>query len=189
MKNSIEFVFAKILLLFYIMSVLYFLFMGEFGKVFIIIISILFLYVSSKLYLYKFYIIDKNLFVTSNIFILSSFVLGSSYDFYDKIKYYDDLLHFSSGFICVKIGFNILEFLNIDTMLSKILFFVVLFLFAMGFAPLCEIYEYLADSFLGLNTQSGGLDDTMKDMIDSFLGVVIMLSFYLFKSSTIKDVK
>ncbi len=178
MKDSKLNFFKILLYIFYIASLVLFGFKGEFGRIAMVVVSIVILFVIDRLYVNGFYIIDKSLYVVINLFILGAFVLGSSYNFYDKIKFYDDFLHFWSGFIAVKIGFNILEFLSIDSVLNKMLFFVVLFFFAMGFAPVCEIYEYIADVFFGGNTQPGGLKDTMMDMIDAFAGVTIMLIYY-----------
>ena len=97
------------------------------------------------------------------------------------IKHYDDFLHFWSGFIAVKIGFNILRFIKVNKFIHKVLIIILLFFFAMGFASICEIIEYGLDTIFKMNTQKGGLPDTMQDMIDSLLGCIIMIIYYIRK--------
>ena len=51
----------------------------------------------------------------------------------------------------------------------------------MGFASICEIIEYSLDTIFKMNTQAGGLSDTMQDMIDALIGSVIMIIYYIRK--------
>ena len=90
-------------------------------------------------------------------------------------------MHFWSGFITVKIGWNILNFLNIQNSSSKIIILVLILFFGLGISGLLEIIEYLLDVVFGKDTQSGGLKDTMQDMIDALVGGLIMSGYYLRK--------
>ena len=74
---------------------------------------------------------------------------------------FDDFLHFWSGFITVKIGFTIIKTIEISNFNSKLLVIILLFFFAMGFASICEIVEYSLDTIFKMNTQQGGLTDTI----------------------------
>jgi hypothetical protein len=51
----------------------------------------------------------------------------------------------------------------------------------MGFASVCEIIEYSLDTLFKMNTQQGGLTDTMHDMIDALFGSIIMIIYYIKK--------
>ena len=124
-------------------------------------------------------IIDKSLLIFGNLFILSSFVLGSCYNLYDKIKIYDDFLHFGSGFISVKIGWNILNFLNIQNSSSKITILILILFFGIGISSFFEIVEYTLDVLFGKHTQVGALKDTMQDMIDALIGGIIIIWYFL----------
>ena len=120
-------------------------------------------------------------FIIGSLFILFCLVFGSSFRLYDSIKHYDDFLHFWSGFITVKIGFNIIKTIEISNFNSKLLVIILLFFFAMGFASICEIVEYSLDTIFKMNTQQGGLTDTMNDMIDALFGSIIMIIYYIKK--------
>ena len=90
-------------------------------------------------------------------------------------------MHFWSGFITVKIGFTIIKTIEISNFNSKLLVIILLFFFAMGFASICEIVEYSLDTIFKMNTQQGGLTDTMNDMIDALFGSIIMIVYYIKK--------
>ena len=100
---------------------------------------------------------------------------------YDKIKIYDDFLHFGSGFISVKIGWNILNFLNIQNSSSKITILILILFFGIGISGFFEIVEYTLDVLFSKNTQPGGLKDTMQDMIDALVGGLIMSGYFFRK--------
>lgn len=129
-------------------------------------------------------LIDNNLYIVLVLFILFSSLLGSCYRFYDRINHYDDFLHIWSGFISVSVAFAILNYFNKDEVvikMSKIFIVIFLFMFSMGVASIWEIMEFLIDTFLGMNTQAGGLTDTIIDMIDALFGTVIMIPIVMRK--------
>lgn len=180
MKNKKISIFNLILYIIYIFSIILFIFKGEYGKSGLSATCLIILFVLNKLYSKNYPIIDKSLFIFGNLFMLSSFLLGYCYNFYDKIKIYDDFLHFWSGFITVKIGWNILNFLNIQNSSSRIIILILILFFGLGISGFLEIIEYTLDVLFSKHTQSGGLKDTMQDMIDALVGGLIM-SGYFFK--------
>ena len=54
-------------------------------------------------------------------------------------------------------------------------------MFTMGLASLWEVAEFSLDSLFGMNTQIGGLSDTMIDMIDEIAGGIISIPYFLIK--------
>ena len=180
MKDKKINIFNLILYTIYIFSIIFFIFKGEYGKSGLSAASLIMLFILSKLYSKNYPIIDKSLLIFGNLFILFSFVLGSCYGLYDKIKIYDDFLHFWSGFITFKIGWNILNFLNIENSSSKITILIFILFFGIGISGFFEIIEYTLDTVFGKHTQVGGLKDTMQDMIDALVGSLIM-SVYFFR--------
>ncbi|WP_042274891.1 membrane protein [Faecalimicrobium dakarense] len=168
----------------YIFSIIYFFINKEGGKSgtsIACLLGTIVLYIGSKKYNK---LINDKLYNVLVLFILSSSLLGSCYRLYDKINHYDDFLHFWSGFINVSVAFSILNYFNKEELASKMSkFFIVIYLFtfSMGISSLCEITEFLLDVFGGLNTQSGGLTDTMVDMIDSLVGSMIMVPIVIRK--------
>lgn len=129
-------------------------------------------------------LIDNNLYIVLVLFILFSSLLGTCYRFYDIINHYDDFLHVWSGFISVSAAFAILNYFIKDEVvikMSKFFIAIYLFMFSMGVASLWEIMEFLLDTFCGLNTQAGGLTDTVVDMIDALVGSIIMVPIIIRK--------
>lgn len=178
MKDKSVNIFKYILYIIYAFSTGFFIFKKDYGRVGLCALSIVILFVLTKIYLKKVHVMDKSLYIVGNLFILFSFVLGSSYNLYDKIKFYDDFLHFWSGFVSVKIGWNILKVTDVKLSAGKLWLCVVLFFFAMGISSICEIAEYLLDTYAHMKTQAGGLKDTMHDMIDALFGALIMIVYY-----------
>jgi uncharacterized membrane protein YjdF len=179
MKDKKINIFKILLYAIYIFSAVFFMFKSEYGKVGLSLLCLVIIFILNKIYSKNLTILDRSLFIAGNLFILFSFLLGSCYNLYDKIKYYDDLLHFASGFISVKIGWNILSSLkNININNNKLLVFVIILFFSMGISSICEISEYALDVLFNMHTQSGGLKDTMHDMIDALAGSCIMLLYY-----------
>ncbi|GKZ03761.1 hypothetical protein ANS017_05400 [Paraclostridium bifermentans] len=179
-KNSLK-IFRSLLYAIYIFSIGYFLFNKDYGKVSISFLCLIILYILTKAYIKNFYVIDTPLYVVGNLFVLFSFLIGSCYGMYDIFKPYDSFLHFWSGFISFKIGWNILKYYNTTTLTDKILFFIVIFFFSLGVSGLCEIVEYSLDKFFNMTTQAGGLKDTMQDMIYAMTGAFLMVIYYIRK--------
>ena len=184
MDNKKINIFKWLLYITYIASIIYFLFTGEKGKALISFISLFIAFILSKLYFKNFLVIDKPLYIFGNLFIVASFLIGSCYRMYDFFKPYGSCLHFLSGFITVKICWNILKFIMVAmprNIVDKLLFFTVIFFFAMGISGVCEIYKYLLDVFFKMGTQSGALKDTMKDMLYNLSSAILMIIYYFRK--------
>lgn len=179
-KNSLK-IFRYLLYAIYIFSISYFLFTKDYGKSSISFLCLIILFILTKAYVKNFYVIDTPLYVVGNLFVLFSFLIGSCYEMYDIFKPYDSFLHFWSGFISLKICWNILKYYNPPNLIDKILFFIVIFFFSLGVSGLCEIVEYLLDRFFNMTTQAGGLKDTMQDMMYAMTGAFLMIIYYIRK--------
>ena len=165
----------------YLASIGYFLFNKDYKNAALPTVAFIINLILRWAYSKNLLILDKSLYIVGSLFILFCLVFGSSFRLYDSIKHYDDFLHFWSGFITVKIGFNIIKTIEISNFNSKLLVIILLFFFAMGFASICEIVEYSLDTIFKMNTQQGGLTDTMIDMIDALFGSIIMIIYYIKK--------
>lgn len=179
-KNSLK-IFRYLLYAIYIFSIGYFLFTKDYGKSSISFLCLIILFILTKAYVKNFYVIDTPLYVVGNLFVLFSFLIGSCYGMYDIFKPYDSFLNFWSGFISLKICWNILKYYNPPNLIDKILFFIVIFFFSLGVSGLCEIVEYLLDRFFNMTTQAGGLKDTMQDMMYAMTGAFLMIIYYIRK--------
>lgn len=174
-------IFKWILYLIYIISIGYFGLQKNFAGIGMSVFCLVSAMILSKVYSKKIELIDTSLYIVANLFILFSILLGSSYEFYDKIKFYDDFLHFWSGFVGVKIAWNLTRELNVDYNDNKLIFFIVLLLVSMGISAMCEVSEYTLDTVFNMKTQAGGLVDTMHDMIDALAGSLLMMIYYFKK--------
>lgn len=110
----------------------------------------------------------------ANIFLFISMYLGSIKGFYGLFPWWDVLAHVLSGVIFSLLGFILLFRLHkgLDLSDKGQLFLAVLFSMSFGIAAgvFWEIYEFSMNIFFGLNMQSGGLLDTMKDLISDTIG-------------------
>lgn len=122
------------------------------------------------------YILNKSRFkvggsllhVSIIIFIFLSMYLGKIKNMYFIFPNWDKFLHLSSGFITTILGLAIIyrigkkEIEDIIKIKGIILFLII---FSIAMAGIWELYEYITDLLLGLQSQRGSLDDTMQDMI------------------------
>lgn len=184
MKNKDNFftekAFCAILVIFYVISGVYFAVKGAYASISILLFCVLFTLAMYVLHVKFTALVSKNIYITACAFVLFASCLGSCYGFYDLIKWYDDFLHLWSGIMCAQIGFSLAVYLwDFGDVTGKKRVFILLFVFffTMGIASLWEIYEFIADSFFGLNMQVGGLTDTCMDMIDALIGGVLSLPF------------
>lgn len=173
--------FDTVIYIIYIISIGYFLFNKDYKNVGLPTIAFIINLILKWAYSKNFLILDSSLYIVGSLFILFCLVFGSSFRLYDSIKHYDDFLHFWSGFITIKIGFNIIKIVEISNFTNKLLIVILLFFFAMWFASVCEIIEYSLDTLFKMNTQQGGLTDTIHDMIDALFGSIIMIIYYIKK--------
>ena len=118
------------------------------------------------------------------LFACAAQYFGMMFHFYERFSFFDLLLHFSSGFLLTMYGNYFCRFLvkkyshpGIPAVIT-VLFSVF---FAVTGAGIWEIYEFLADRFLGMTSQGIGVADTMEDLIAGSLSAVIcgILLFFL----------
>ena len=112
------------------------------------------------------------------IFVYASLFLGDLQGFYDKYWWWDIMLHTSSGLILAIFGFLLVYVINEheDLELHMKPFFVALFafMFSLGMGAIWEIFEFMLDTVFGMDTQAGGLTDTMTDLIVDGIGALII---------------
>ena len=137
-------------------------------------------------------------------FIFGSVFLGEILDFYTRFSWWDTMLHFISGILFSLTAYMLFLSLCRDRDIRRQISPAVTVLFAVCFSAACgivwEIFEFGADSLLGMNMQrwqSGmsdeqrsalqnisnysnpGLVDTMKDIISDVLGSVFSVLIIL----------
>ena len=126
------------------------------------------------------------------LFACAAQYFGMMFHFYERFSFFDLLLHFSSGFLLTMYGNYFCRFLvkkyshpGIPAVIT-VLFSVF---FAVTGAVIWEIYEFLADRFLGMTSQGIGVADTMEDLIAGSLSAVIcgILLFYLRSKTKTSD--
>ena len=171
------------LYIFYFISVVYLVFINKYNYAAICFGCIIATYILNILNGKFNYLCNDMLIIMMNLFILSSLVLGTSYGFY-KINHYDDFLHIWSGAIGSVVAYTVI---NVCTKredrqkIKKIFFFIFIVMFSLGIGNLWEVLEFSLDVLFKINCQAGGLQDTMIDMIDGFIGTVIITPYLLKK--------
>ncbi|TLG77302.1 hypothetical protein [Culicoidibacter larvae] len=134
--------------------------------------------------------IPGNMYLIFVIFLYCSIYLGEVRSFYYLIPHWDTILHTFSGAMLGALGFSLVSILNNDEhshmKLSPLFVAIFACCFAVTLGVLWEIYEFAADSLLGLNMQKTLLEngtplmgkaavaDTMEDLIVDFLGAFVM---------------
>ena len=121
--------------------------------------------------------------LATTAFIFASVFMGEAFDFYERVWWWDIVLHGTSA-----IGFGLIGFLFIFMLFDGDRYaappFAIAFIaFCVGMTvgALWEIFEYLMDTWFGLNMQKSGLDDTMTDlMIDGVGAIIGALAGYIY---------
>ncbi len=120
------------------------------------------------------------------LFIYATLFLGEAQDFYLKFWWWDNLLHGFSAIVFGFIGFTALYFMVNRHELSARPWTIAIFSFsfAISIGVLWEIFEFVMDSFFGLNMQKSGLVDTMSDLIVDAIGALFSstIAFIYLKS-------
>lgn len=123
------------------------------------------------------------------VFLYCAIYLGDVRNFYYIIPHWDTILHGFSGVMLGAFGFSLVKILNdsdkIHVVLSPAFICLFAFCFALAGGAVWEIYEFTADSLLGLNMQTHRLEDgtslvgilalqdTMYDLILDSVGALI----------------
>ena len=124
------------------------------------------------------------------LFVFLAIFLGEIHTYYQKFWWWDTLLHTSSGFLIGIAGFLLIYVLNSQKKILRQMkpSFISLFAFAfaLSLGALWEIFEFSLDQIFLLNTQKGGLVDTMWDLIVDTIGAIVISIlgyFYLKKGN------
>lgn len=129
--------------------------------------------------------------VATTVFIFASVFMGEAFNFYERVWWWDIALHGSSA-----IGFGLIGFLFIFMLFDGDRYaappFAIAFIaFCVGMTvgALWEVFEFLMDSWFGLNMQKTGLDDTMQDiMIDGAGSLLGAWAGYLYLTGQNKGI-
>lgn len=100
------------------------------------------------------------------LFIFAAEILGEIDAFYIRIPFWDTILHTTWGFLCAGIGFALFDILNRSDSskikLTPLYMAVSAVAFSMCIGACWEIFEYLADSFIGVDMQKDTLVQTIN---------------------------
>lgn len=100
------------------------------------------------------------------LFIFAAEILGEIDAFYIRIPFWDTILHTTWGFLCAGIGFALFDILNRSDSskikLTPLYMAVSAAAFSMCIGACWEIFEYLADSFIGVDMQKDTLVQTIN---------------------------
>lgn len=95
------------------------------------------------------------------VFIFAAEILGEIDAFYINIPFWDTILHTTWGFLCAGIGFALFDILNrsdsSSIRLTPLYMAVSAVAFSMAVGACWEIFEYLADCFVGVDMQKDTL--------------------------------
>lgn len=101
------------------------------------------------------------------LFIFAAEILGEIDAFYIRIPFWDTILHTTWGFLCAGIGFALFDILNRSESskikLTPLYMAVSAVAFSMCIGACWEIFEYLADCFIGVDMQK----DTLVQAINT----------------------
>lgn len=167
----------------------------------------LFLVVAPEALLKKYGIkLPQKFYLIITVFIYLSVYLGSTQRLYWSIEWYDTLLHVTGGVLLGFIGLVLLSVLqkHRSVEFDPLIVSFFAFCFSVTFLTLWEVYEFLVDTFFGLEMQWGHVDtivdterrgawlvDTMLDLIVGIVGAVFVsvLGYYSLreKDSTVKQ--
>jgi hypothetical protein len=109
--------------------------------------------------------------------------LGTLLSFYNLYDNWDLIVHFISGIVMFSVGYDIIYSLgknHKDIKLNKKFIIIFSVLFALSVGSVWEMYEYLVDGILNLDTQRTSnligrlaIEDTMTDLLASTLGTLL----------------
>ena len=112
------------------------------------------------------------------IFVYASLYLGDLHGYYLKYWWWDILLHTGSGLILGIFGFLLVYVINehedLEMHMKPSFVSLFAFMFALGMGSLWEMFEFVLDQLLGMDTQGGSLVDTMSDLIVDGIGAFII---------------
>lgn len=127
------------------------------------------------------------------LFMFSTLILGEIADLYNTFWWWDIVLHTVSSAGITLIGFILVSivFRDKDLKASALLTSFLVFSFAMCFAALWEVYEFIIDLFFETDTpMQPSNTDTMTDFIVAILGslVICFYGYYYLKRKSTKTI-
>lgn len=116
-------------------------------------------------------------YITALVFVVFAAPFGSVLNLYRLVPFYDKAVHYLSGILLAEAGVLIggYIFRKYDLRPERMAVLVFAFFFSCSCAGFWEIYEFLADTFLGADAQ-GENSNTMGDIISGVLGA---LSYFI----------
>lgn len=118
------------------------------------------------------------------IFVFLAQFLGSVVNLYNTTVWFDVLVHFCSGIFSFFVGLFIIDRINIEKCNLGVRVFLSLCI-VLSIASMWELFEFGADSLLGMNLQHSidtSVEDTMIDILVAFIGGLIScVSYYFIK--------
>lgn len=122
-------------------------------------------------------------------------MLGTVFHFYQVFSFWDIFLHTLSGVLAYFIGLDILKSYS-KRLPSKTICFLFAICFSLSTGVVWEIFEFLADTFLGKDTQltmgktgQEAIQDTMFDLISLFIGTFLSFSFHALRGNSLEKQK
>lgn len=116
--------------------------------------------------------------VLAVVFVYASLFLGNLQGFYNRFWWWDIMLHTASGLILGIFGFLLVYVINeqedLELHMKPSFVAMFAFMFSLSMGTLWEIFEFTLDSAFGMNTQAGGLVDTMSDLIVDGIGALVI---------------
>jgi hypothetical protein len=115
------------------------------------------------------------------IFVFATLFLGEMLRYYDRYEWWDKALHGGSGLLLGIFGFLLVYVMNESRSVAVqlrpgfVAFFA--FLFAVSVGTLWEVFEFAVDELFGQMMQTGGLGDTMWDLIFDTGGAALISIF------------
>ena len=119
--------------------------------------------------------------------IFLSNALGSILGFYNRFSYWDTFVHATFGFVASAIFYGLIIYCKV---MNKWIIFFFSSLMSIGTASLWEIFEFCADTLLGIDTQQvivsqlkgvSPIKDTITDISVSLLGVICFFIYKFFE--------
>lgn len=112
------------------------------------------------------------------VFVTAASFLGSIVGFYDSVPNWDTYVHIDSGVLLAWLGFFVVLQAEQRSKAQLPKWFGALFAFLvpMALASLWEIYEYFSDVVFHTSMQTGGLRDTIIDMVAAVAGALIAIA-------------
>src|SRR5699024_6092689 len=144
-------------------------FNGNYENVFLGILTLLLLFISSLVQVSFRIELLTALEIIILLFIFSAEILCEIQEFYILIPFWDTILHTLNGFLAAAIGFSLVVLLNenqkVMFTLSPVFIAVVAFCFSMTIGVVWEFFEFALDRFFLLDMQK----DTVVHTISSVM--------------------